>query len=108
MSVNLDLNDLVMMLFLFLCICIVISAISFALFKIIKGADNSKPLITNRVKIIEKRPTHPVSWYVVETQDGNRIELRCFDKDKIYISAGDSGMMSYRGKTIVDFKRDNN
>ncbi len=72
----------------------------------VKGQDNKKPLITKKVKVLEKPVSQGnIAWYVVECEDGERLKLRSFQDGKMIISVGDVGILSYRGQTIQDFKR---
>ncbi len=82
-------------------VCIVMIAIYFFL----KKKDNSKPLITKKVKILEKPVQQAnVEWYVVECENGERLKLRSFEANKNIITVGDVGIISYRGKTIQSFQ----
>lgn len=90
---------------------IIIMPVMFILMKnIMKNADNSKPLITKRVKIIERRPQKNgvalFSEYSIETDTGERLILRNYDEKTLILKEGDQGIMSYCGKTIKSFKRD--
>ena len=76
---------------------------------IVKGSDDLKPLITKRVKIIERRmPEGGIRLfcsYCAETETGERLLLRNFNEKKLIIREGVIGMISYRGKNIVSFNR---
>lgn len=74
-------------------------------YAIIRKKDGSKPLQTRRVKILE-RPVQKgsVEWYVVECENGERMKLRSFQGQKLFITVGDEGMISYRGITIETFQ----
>lgn len=99
-----DLGKIVPMFFAVLVIlCIVLIAIYFFL----KKKDNSEPLVSKRVKILEKPIQQAnVEWYVVECEDGERIKLRSFQANRIIIAVGDVGVIEYRGKTIQSFQRE--
>lgn len=72
----------------------------------LKRSENKKELITRRVKILECTSGQTnVRWYVVESDSGERFRLRSFQANSIIIQAGDTGMISYRGKTIQSFQR---
>lgn len=72
----------------------------------VKNKDNSQSLLIKKVKVLEKPVQQGnVEWYVVECEDGQRLKLRSFRANHIMITVGDVGIISYRGKTIQDFKR---
>lgn len=76
---------------------------------LMKHSGSMKPLVTKRVKILERRmPQNSINLfctYCVETDTGERLILKNFDEKKLIIKEGDQGMMSYRGKTIISFER---
>ncbi len=76
----------------------------FIVTRVIKNSDNNKPIIRKSVKILEKRVSTGLEQYDVETSDGERLRLVKYD-NKIIITAGDEGTLSYKGKTIVGFNR---
>ena len=72
----------------------------------LKMKDNSKPLMSEKVKILEKPIQQAnVEWYVVECENGERLKLRSFQANHIIIAVGDIGIVEYRGKTIQSFQR---
>ena len=86
--------------------CIIICLLSFIVLKTTKAADNTKPLIKKTAKILEKKLSQGnIEWYIVETENGERMQLRNFNANKMIISAGDYGIVSYKGKTIISFDR---
>lgn len=83
-------------------LCIVI--LMFYLF--MKRKDSIKPLLTKKVKILEKPIQQGnVEWYVVECENGERLKLRSFQANQVIIAVGDVGIISYKGKTIQSFQR---
>lgn len=73
----------------------------------LKRKDNSKPLQTAKVKILEKPIQQGnIEWYVIECEDGRRLKLRSFQSNRLIITVGDVGVISYRGKTIQSFQRE--
>ncbi len=92
-------------------ILIAIPVVLFLMKAIMKNADNFKPTITKRVKIIERRPPKGngitlFREYSIETDAGERLILRNYDEKTLILKEGDQGIMSYCGKTIKSFKRD--
>ena len=45
-----------------------------------------------------------VEWYVVEFQNGERMKLRNFNVNKVFIAVGDIGTITYSGMTIQSFQ----
>ena len=83
-------------------LCIIFCLVYF----FVKRGDNKKELITRKVKIIEKPVQQGnVEWYVVQCDNGERLKLRSFQANQLLISVGDTGIISYRGKTIQSFQR---
>lgn len=73
----------------------------------LKNKDNSKPMQTMRVKIIEKPVQQGnIEWYVLECEDGRRLKLRNFRSNQLIIAVGDVGIVSFKGKTIQSFQRE--
>lgn len=76
-------------------------------FVFLKKKDNSEPLQSVRVKILEKPVQQGnIEWYVIECEDGRRLKLRSFQGNDLIIAVGDVGVISYRGKTIQSFQRE--
>lgn len=74
---------------------------------LLKKKDNSKPLQTVKVRILEKPIQQGnIEWYVIECEDGKRLKLRSFQGNHLIIAVGDVGVISYRGKTIQSFQRE--
>lgn len=72
----------------------------------VKNMDKNKELISKNVIVLEKPVQQGnVEWYVVECENGDRIKLRSFQGNSLFISVGDKGIVSYRGQTIESFKR---
>ena len=87
-------------------ICIIICLLSFIVLNTTKATHSTKPLITKNAKILEKKLSQGnIEWYIVETENGERMQLRNFNANKMIISAGDYGIVSYKGKTIISFDR---
>ena len=73
----------------------------------IKRSDNNKPLVTRRVKVLEKLSSYrAIEWFVVELENGERLKLRNLDANRLILSTGDIGILKYRGKTIESFQRE--
>ena len=87
-----------------LVILIIVGIISWVAYFLLKAKDKSKPLQTERVKILEKRVQGLVEWYVVEFENGERKNMRNFQATKILIAAGDEGNIGYKGITIQSFQ----
>lgn len=84
----------------------VLSVILVIICTVMKNKDNSKPIVTKKAKILEKTLSQGnTEWYNVELEDGQRLKLRSFKAKDLIITAGDIGILSYQGQTIVDFKR---
>lgn len=47
-----------------------------------------------------------IEWYVIECEDGRRLQLRSFQGNRLIIAVGDIGIISYKGKTIQSFQRE--
>lgn len=108
-SVDLDdisMDDITTFVIMLAIVAITISVVAMVLFKMNKSKDLSMPLITQRAKILEKTLSQGnIEWYNVELEDGQRLKLRNLNAKTMIITAGDIGILSYQGKTIVDFKR---
>ncbi|MCM1244781.1 MAG: hypothetical protein NC293_03950 [Roseburia sp.] len=73
----------------------------------LKNKDNSQPMKTVKVKILEKPIQQGnIEWYVVECEDGSRLKLRSFQSNHLIITVGDVGIISFKGKTIQSFQRE--
>ena len=73
----------------------------------IKRSDNNKPLVTRRVKVLEKLSSYrAIEWFRVELENGERLKLRNLDANRLILSTGDIGILKYRGKTIESFQRE--
>lgn len=70
------------------------------------GIEKNKKLISQKATVLEKPVQQGnVEWYVMECENGDRIKLRSFQGNSLFISVGDKGIVSYRGQTIESFKR---
>lgn len=66
--------------------------------------DNSKPLQRREAKIVEKPTKTPtVEWCVVEFENGERMKLRNFHPNSVLLAVGDTGVIDYKGITIMAF-----
>lgn len=91
---------------LFLGILVGVCILMVLFYLLMKKKDSMKPLITAKVKILEKPIQQGnVEWYVVECENGERLKLRSFRANQIIITIGDEGTIRYRGKTIQSFQR---
>ncbi len=95
-------NEELMVIFIFL---IIIGVAAWVGYFILKSKDNSKPLQTAKVKILEKPyQKGNLEWYVVEFENGQRTKLRNFHGTTVLITVGDEGIIEYRGITIQSFR----
>ena len=86
-------------------VLVVLAIAVWALYVFIKNKDNSKPLHTAKVKILEKASQQGnIEWYVVEFENGERKKLRNFHASTVLIAAGDEGIMEDKGITIQSFR----
>lgn len=91
---------------LFLGILVGVCILMVLFYLLMKKKDSMKPLITAKVKILEKPIQQGnVEWYVVECENGERLKLRSFRANQVIITIGDEGTIRYRGKTIQSFQR---
>lgn len=98
--------DLATVLPIFFGVLIGLAIFLWAIYFLVKKQDDNKELITKQVKILEKPVQQGnIEWYVVECEDGQRLKLRSFQANSIMITVGDIGLISYKGQTIQDFKR---
>ncbi len=92
----------IMTIFVVLCILGIVVWIAYFF---IKSKDNSQPLHTEKVKILEKPIKQGnIEWYVVEFENGERKRLRSFHGLTVLITVGDEGIIEYRGITIQSFR----
>ncbi len=73
-----------------------------------KHKDDNKPINIQTVKVLEKLPPKKSSWivedwFVLETSNGNRFQLRNINTKNIYLTIGDYGEVSFKGQTIISF-----
>ncbi|EGG81284.1 hypothetical protein HMPREF9477_01744 [Lachnospiraceae bacterium 2_1_46FAA] len=72
-----------------------------------QNKDKKKELISKKVTVLEKPIQQGnLEWYVMEDENGERMKLRSFQGNSLFISVGDKGIVSYRGETIESFKRE--
>lgn len=108
MDIHVDSYDIIEMFPAFFGGMILIFCCSMIFMMLIKKSDNNKPLITKKVKILEKPISQGnIAWYVVECEGGERLRLRSFQNNSVFITVGDIGILSYRGQTIKSFERCN-
>lgn len=97
--------DAIEVLPIFFGVLIGMAIVAIIVYYIIKNQDNSKALISKKVKVLEKPVQQGnVVWYVVECENGQRLKLRSFQGNKLFIAVGDIGIIEYRGQTIQTFK----
>ena len=102
-----DLGDSIAEVFpaIFVFLIIVIS-VAFIALHFIKKSDDNKELIMRNGKVLEKPVQQGnIAWYVVEFDSGERMKLRSFKGNSLFISVGDAGLIEYRGQTIQAFHR---
>lgn len=91
-------------LFIFFVVIVILGIVAWVAYLALKSKDNSQPLHTEQVKILEKPVQQGnVEWYVVEFENGERKRLRSFQGTTILITVGDEGVIEYRGLTIQAF-----
>jgi len=106
MYVNRNSTDFVEIIPIFFGFLIGICVLLILVYMFIKNKDKNKMLISKKVTVLEKPVQQgSVEWYMVECENGDRIKLRSFQGDRLFISVGDKGIVSYRGQTIESFKR---
>lgn len=72
-----------------------------------QNKDKKKELISKKVTVLEKPIQQGnLEWYVMEGENGERMKLRSFQGNSLFISVGDKGVVSYRGEAIESFKRE--
>ena len=100
-------TEIVQMIIIILAVLMVVVCIVFMIWKKKSISDDkSMPVLTQKAKILEKTFSQGnIEWYNVELEDGKRIKLRNLKAKSLIITAGDIGILSYQGQTIVDFKR---
>ncbi len=104
--IGLDSSNLDDIFFMFCIIFIGLLVVAYVALYLVKQSDNSKELITCKVKVIEKSLKQGnIEWCVVECENGKRLNLRNFQANRTLIAVGDVGILSYRGKTIQSFER---
>lgn len=100
-------NDFFSMETLIACfvVLLIIGIASWVAFFVLRSKDNSLPLQTAKVRILEKPVKKGlVEWFVVEFENGERKKLRNFHGETVIIAVGDEGIMEYRGITIQSFR----
>ncbi|MEE1034304.1 MAG: hypothetical protein U0L06_07055 [Agathobacter sp.] len=103
---NSSIENMGEMLPIFLIIMIVICVIAIVAIYAAKKSDDSKPLETKNITVLEKLVQQgKIEWYLIEDENGYRFKLRNFNADSLPIVVGDRGAIQYRGKTIVSFRR---
>ena len=106
MSIHIANDDLGIMLITMFAILIFFTIAACIAYAAIRNGDNKKPLITCNVRVIEKLSSQgKIAWYILETENGERLQLRTFKANILMLSKGDNGKVTYQGKTITDFKR---
>lgn len=106
MNIEINSMDIVEVLPVFFGVLIGVMLIALAFNYYAHKLDDKKELITKKVKILQTTIRQgKIEWYIVECENGERIKLRNLQADKIIITEGDSGLISYKGQTIQSFKR---
>ena len=102
-----NMDDLIALFPVLFGILIAMAILAWVAVYFVKRMDNNKPLITRRVKILEKiYSLGEIEWYVVEFENGERLKLRNLNAYKMILSAGDVGILRYKGMTIEAFQRE--
>ena len=72
-----------------------------------QNKDKKKELISKKVTVLEKPIQQGnLEWYVMEGENGERMKFRSVQGNRLFLSVGDKGVVSYRGETIESFKRE--
>ncbi len=72
----------------------------------VKNSDKRKKLVRVKVRVIKQTVSQGnIAWYTVETEDGERIQLRTFHDNLLLLQSNDTGIIEYRGKTIESFTK---
>ncbi|MDO4452210.1 MAG: hypothetical protein Q4B89_05205 [Lachnospiraceae bacterium] len=99
-----DFWEIVPMFFAIMVGILVILMIAYVFYQ---NKDKKKELISKKVTVLEKPIQQGnIEWYVMESENGERMKLRSFQGNSLFISVGDRGIVSYRGETIETFKRE--
>ncbi|MBS7209290.1 MAG: hypothetical protein KH034_02545 [Lachnospiraceae bacterium] len=99
-----DFWEIVPMFFAIMVAILVILMIAYVFYQ---NKDKKKELISKKVTVLEKPIQQGnIEWYVMESENGERMKLRSFQGNSLFISVGDRGIVSYRGETIETFKRE--
>ncbi len=81
--------------------CALLCSVLMIIIKIIKLNDKRNGLIIKKAKIIEKAAKYgPITWFIVQFESGERVRLRTFNNLGLLVTAGDVGIITFRGKTI--------
>ena len=101
-----DIEDMVGFVIAVWIVIALILAIAVVVCYCIRRSDDTKPLISKKVRVLEK-PTQNgnIEWYIMECVDGQRLKLRSFQASTLLISVGDVGIVTFRGETIQRFDR---
>ena len=101
-----DIEDMVAFVIAVWIVIALILAIAVVVCYCIRRSDDTKPLISKKVRVLEK-PTQNgnIEWYIMECVDGQRLKLRSFQASTLLISVGDVGIVTFRGETIQRFDR---
>lgn len=100
-------RDLGEMLPIFFGILVAVFVIVLIVYIIVRNQDNGRPLVTQKVTVIEKPIQQGnIEWYVLECENGIRLRLRSFHAKGVILSVGDKGTVTYRGRTIQSFNRE--
>ncbi len=92
---------------MFFAIMVGILVILMSAYVFYQNKDKKKELISKKVTVVEKPIQQGnIEWYVMECENGERMKLRSFQGNSLFISVGDRGIVSYRGETIETFKRE--
>lgn len=106
MNVNVNGNNIAEILPFFFIALVVIGVLMWAIYFFVKKQDDTKELMTKKVKVLEKPIQQGnIEWYILECENGERLKLRSFQANSIMITVGDIGIVSYKGQTIQKFER---
>ena len=95
-----NMDDLIALFPVLFGILIAMAILAWVAVYFVKRMDNNKPLITKIYSLGE------IEWYVVEFENGERLKLRNLNAHKMILSAGDVGILRYKGMTIEAFQRE--
>ncbi len=106
MDIQINSSDFLEVLPIIFGVLIAIMIVAVVFYYFVKKQDDSKQLVTRKVKVLEKPIQQGnIEWYVMQCENGERLKLRSFQANSLIIAVGDVGVVSYKGQTIQSFQR---